>query len=77
MTKDEVIEMMQKHGFSEHVEEIFERGDIRYAVSWTRVSDQFRGPTVIDGSATQAFIKSAHQTLGQIAFNDLQAGELP
>ncbi|MDE1830272.1 MAG: hypothetical protein KGI25_08115 [Thaumarchaeota archaeon] len=77
MTKDEVIEMMQRHGFSEHVEEIWERGGIKYAVSWTRVSDQFKGPTVIDTSATQAFIKSAHQTLGQIAFNDLKASELP
>jgi hypothetical protein len=77
MTKDEVIEMMQKHGFSEHVDEIFEHGEVKYAVSWMRVSDQFRGPTVVDGSATQAFIRSAHQTLGQIAFNDLQAGELP
>lgn len=77
MTKDQVIELMQKHGYSEHVEEIFEHGDTKFAVSWTRVSDQFRGPTVVDGSAAQAFIKSAYQTLGQIAFNELQAGELP
>lgn len=76
MTKDEVIELMQKHGYVENVEEIYQHGDVVYAVSWTRVSDHFRGPTVTDGSATQAFIKSAHQTLGQIAFKDLQSGEL-
>lgn len=76
MGKDEVIELMHSRGFVENVEEICEHGEIKYSVSWTRASDRFRGPTVIDDSATQAFVKSAHQTLGAIAFEQLQAREL-
>lgn len=72
MTKDEVIEIMHKHGFFENIEEIFEHGSVKFSVSWTRISDKFRGPTVVDDSATQAFIKSAHQTLGAITVTEWQ-----
>lgn len=77
MDKSEVIEMMQGHGFYENIEEIYEHGEIKFAVSWTRISDHFKGPTITDTSVTEAFIRSAQQTLGAIAFTDLQTSKLP
>ena len=72
MDKEQVIEMMHGHGFFENFEEIFQHGEVKFQVSWTRISDKFRGPVVVSESANDAFVESAQQTLGAITITEWQ-----
>ncbi len=75
MDKNEIIDMMHDNGFSEHVEEICQHGNVSYSVSWTRLSDQLRGPTVTRASATDAFMESAFKALSLVE-HQLKTGKL-
>lgn len=72
MDKDQFIEMMHDHGFFENFEEIVEHGEIKYSVSWTRISDHFKGPVIVSDSVTDAFEQSAQLTLGAITIKEWQ-----